>query len=203
MASEEVILSTIQRMKASGIPDSIISSTLDELGVSPEQVQKYLQQAPIGGVSQKTAGESEDSAGQGTAIPGLEEGVEGESENPLEGLEEEAHERIASATAEKVKEHLDAHQEQAEYNQTVVHSSLEEQKLLIAQLHELVNQLHEKFDATNLQSVTNQVNALQKKTDALYQMQSETKALMQALQSLMQKILETTQQLAFESRKGK
>ena len=202
MASEEVILSTVQRMKASGIPDSIIASTLSELGVSQEQVQKYLErstqeQAPSDTGTREAAGREEEVPG----VQGNDEELEGE--NPFEGMDSEMPERIAQSTASKVKEHLEEHQQQNEYNQTLVHSSLEEQKLLIAQLHELVNQLHEKFDSTNLQSVTNQVNALQKKVDALYQMQSDSKALLLAVQNLMQKVLESAQQTAFEARKNR
>ena len=42
MVNKEVVLDTIKKMKASGIEDSVISQTLQDIGLKDEEIKQYL-----------------------------------------------------------------------------------------------------------------------------------------------------------------
>jgi hypothetical protein len=190
MVNEEVVRNTIQKMREAGLSEQVISSTLTDLGLSFSQTQAFL-------------------SGAGTFPPGTGKPSppspsssfrsEMNDDNAMTDLD---HEVIASRTSEKVVQRLDErsmlnHEEQS-LKDNITHLALEQHGQQLRDTHQAVVELHDKMDATNLDTLSNRVSTLNVRADQIQKDVSDAKALMEALQTLMQKILETNQQILFE-----
>ena len=189
--NEEVVRNTIQKMRAAGLSESMIAAALSELGLSSNQAHAFL------------AGKS--SAKDNRLSEKDEEDSEDEDAEDLE--EEDAHEELASRTSDKVVQRLEERnslnsQEQS-LKDTITHLALEQHGQKLDDAHRSVEELHAKFDSTNLDTISSRISTLAHSVEEVRQQVSETKALLSAVQSLMQKILEANQQMMFEWQKRK
>ena len=184
MVNEEVLRNTIQKMREAGLSEQIIASTLTDLGLNAAQAQSYLGGRIV--ASPPTV-----------SLP----------PNPLDGDSDLDHEVLATRTSEKIVQRLDERQafQQDEQNMkdSITHLALEQHGQQLQDTRQAVVELHDKFDSANWDSMSNRLSGFNARLDQIAKDASETRALLSAVQSLMQKILETNQQLVFESKTKK
>lgn len=113
-----------------------------------------------------------------------------------EGGEDE-HEKIASKTAKKIKNHLDEHFAERELNESASLNALEEQRENVGAIHKKLDELHEKFSSQPVIPVEtiSKINSIEKKILGLEKEIIDLRAGQNALHSLMKKILEANQQI--------
>lgn len=192
--NEEVVRNTIQKMRDAGLSEAVIASTLSDLGLSAAQTQSYL-----------SGSSSPAPARAPTTIPSPPRPTESEdSEMELSDLD---HEEIASRTSEKVVQQLDErnllNEQQQSLKDNITHLALEQHGQQLQDTHQAVVDLHDKLDSVNIDTLSNRVMVMSSRVDQVQKDVSDAKALMGALQTLMQKILETNQQILFEMKSKK
>ncbi|QQR92995.1 MAG: hypothetical protein IPJ89_01990 [Candidatus Iainarchaeum archaeon] len=192
MVNEELVRNTIQKMRDAGLSEGIIQSTLADLGLTPQQVQAYL----VGGTSAPTTPPP-------SAPPRSFSANNAAPSTPA--LDPADHEAIASLTNEKIQMGLMQNQAQRmdenALKDNITHLALEQHGQQLMDTHQSVMELHDKFDAANMQALVTKVNTIQARMENVSKDTQELRALASALQNLMQKILETNQQLVFELKK--
>ncbi|MBM3281797.1 MAG: hypothetical protein FJY86_00450 [Candidatus Diapherotrites archaeon] len=188
MVNEEMVLNTIQKMRDAGLSDAIISSTLADLGLTPNQVQGFL--------SGRGSGSS--SAQPVPASRGMS------SMNNPRALE---HEELATRTSEKILSQLDERDaldsDVDELKDNITRIALEQHGEQLKDTHNAVMELHDKFDSTAMDTLNNRVMNMNARMEQLSRDVVEIKSMSLALQSLLQKILEANQQLLFEMKSKK
>lgn len=197
MVNEEIVRSTIQKMRDAGLSDSIISSTLSDLGLTQSQVQGFLS----GNASARTATVT-------NTNPSFSAPTQRASSSSSSFSSGEVnHEELASRTSDKIISRLDERNalddEASELKDNITHLAMEQHGEQLQSTHQAVMELHDKFDSTAMDTLNNRVMNMNARMEQLSKDVVETKALAMALQSLMQKILETNQQLLFEMKNKK
>lgn len=197
MVNEEIVRSTIQKMRDAGLSDSIISSTLSDLGLTPSQVQGFLS----GNTSARTA--TVTNPNPSFSIPTQRTS----SSNSSFSSGEINHEELASRTSEKIISRLDERNalddEASELKDNITHLAMEQHGEQLKDTHQAVMELHDKFDSTAMDTLNNRVMNMNARMEQLSKDVVDVKGLAMALQTLMQKILETNQQLLFEMKSKK
>lgn len=188
--NEELIRSTVQKMRDAGLTEAVISSTLTDLGLSSSEVQAYLNPpAP-----KFTTPSPPPSPMKSNAF------MEDEMLSP----EDEA---LATRTSEKIVHQLNQQgmlgDEENSLKDSITHLAMEQHGEQLRDTHQAVMDLHSK-----LENATSPLNAqasaqFTARLDLLSKEIADTKGLLLALQTLMQKILEANQQIVFEMKKGK
>ncbi len=196
MVNEEVVRNTIQKMRDAGLSENVIASTLQDLGLSPAQMQSYL--TPNAGSSRPPA----PNVSRPVSPPPQKE--EEDEESAFSDLD---HEVLATRTSEKVVQQMEERNllnEQTDaLKDNITHLALEQHGQQLQDTHNAVVELHDKLDSANLETMSNRLSVVNSRMDQLQKDVSDAKALMGALQTLMQKILETNQQLLFETKSKK
>jgi DNA-binding transcriptional MerR regulator len=192
MVNEEVVRNTIQKMREAGLSENIIASTLQDLGLSPAQMQSYL--APNSANSRPPA--------PNVSIPNSPpRKEEDDDENAFSDLD---HEVLATRTSEKVMQRMDErnllNEQTDSLKDNITHIALEQHGQQLQDTHNAVVELHDKLDSANLETMSNRLSTVNARMDQLQKDVSDAKALMGAVQSLLQKVLETNQQLLFETK---
>ena len=195
MVNEEVVRNTIQKMRDAGLSENVIASTLQDLGLSPAQMQAYL--TPSSGSSRPPA----PSVSTPNSPPRKEED---DDEGSFADLD---HEVLATRTSEKVVQQMEErnllNEQTNALKDNITHVALEQHGQQLQDTHNAVIELHDKLDSANLETMSNRLSVVNSRMDQLQKDVSDAKALMGALQTLMQKILETNQQLLFETKNRK
>lgn len=199
MVNEELVRNTIQKMRDAGLSEAIIQSTLADLGLAPQQVQAYLLQ----GAAPTPAAPSYSTPAPARSFSMNASPAPAASPSPV--LNATDHDAIASMTRDKIQSELLQNQSQrmdeSALKDNITHLALEQHGQQLMDTHQSVMELHDKFDASNLQAIVTKVNTIQSRMDSMSKDTQELRALASALQNLMQKILETNQQLVFELKK--
>ena len=207
MVNEEMVRNTIQKMRDAGLSEGIIQSTLADLGLTPQQVQAFLVKQ---GMSVNASPPPSNPVSSFAASPPRSFSMSGanataSAPTPAPSLNASDHEAIASLTNEKVQ--MGLMQDQAQrmdenaLKDNITHLALEQHGQQLMDTHQSVMELHDKLDASNLQALMTKINTIQARMENVSKDTQELRALASALQGLMQKILETNQQLVFELKK--
>lgn len=200
MVNEEIVRSTIQKMRDAGLSDTIISSTLSDLGLTQSQVQGFLS-----GSASTTPARTSTVTNQNPSFSTPTQRASPASSSFSSG--EINHEELASRTSEKILSRLDERNalddEASELKDNITHLAMEQHGEQLKDTHQAVMELHDKFDSTALDTLSNRVMNMNARMEQLSKDVVDTKALAMALQTLMQKILETNQQLLFEMKSKK
>ncbi len=209
MVNEEMVRNTIQKMRDAGLSEGIIQSTLADLGITPQQVQAFLVRQNSNGETPTPGGASASFSSAPQAAPRSfsmsSTGATSPTPSPAPTLNMSDHEAIASLTNDRIQ--MGLMQDQAQrmdenaLKDNITHLALEQHGQQLMDTHQSVMELHDKLDASNLQALMNKINTIQARMDNVSRDTQELRALSSALQSLMQKILETNQQLVFELKK--
>lgn len=190
MVNEELVLNTIRKMREAGLSTPIIESTLSNLGLNRDQVASFLA---------KSIGENGTNSSFFEGV-GVTEPVEKQRMGNI--LSDEEHDFIASKTSEKVHQKILENsmgvQDHHSLKDTVTHLALEQHADQLRDTHENVMGLHDKFDSANFQAFNERMSLLDSKMEKVSRNVLDSKALSSAIQTLMQKILETNQQILFE-----
>ncbi len=192
MVNEEIVRNTIQKMRDAGLSDTIISSTLADLGLTSNQVQGFLSGNSNAKSSTATATMSGGTFSRATssAVPSAVD-----------------HEELSSRTSDKIISRLDERSalddEEADLKDNITHLAMEQHGTQLQETHQAVMELHDKFDSTAMDTLSNRVMNMNARMEQLSKDVVDVKALAMALQTLMQKILETNQQLLFEMKTKK
>ena len=192
MVNEELVANTIQKMRDAGLSENIIESTLADLGLTPQQIQGFLSQNASRTPKPPASNAASYSLSQSnsTTAPVLSSGD---------------HEAIASLTKDKIQGELISNQssrmDESALKDNITHLALEQHGQQLMDTHQAVLELHDKLDSANVQALVTKVNTLSTRMEGMAKDTQELRALASALQSLMQKILETNQQLVFEVKK--
>ena len=189
MVYVELVANSVQKLREAGLSENVIQSTLADLGLTPQQVQGFL------GQSQKASAASPSPALMSSTNFSF----------PASVLSSNDHEAIASLTQEKIQQGLAQNQsmrlDENALKDNITHLALEQHGQQLMDTHQAVMELHDKIDSTNVQALVSKVNTLSVRMDSMAKDTQELRALASALQGLMQKILETNQQLVFEIKK--
>ncbi|MEK6902171.1 MAG: hypothetical protein AABX02_01110 [archaeon] len=195
MVNEEIVSNTIQKMRDAGLSENVIASTLSDLGLTPAQVQGYL------------TGKAKPSPPPNAYAPNLPKPPLSSDDDEMGSMSDLDHEMMATRTSEKVVQRLDEREtlanEEASLKDNITHIALEQHGQQLHDTHQAVIELHDKIDSASLDTLSNRVSGLNARVDSLSKDVSDTKALAGALQTLLQKILETNQQLLFEMKNKK
>ena len=206
MVNEKVIMSTVKKMKASGLEDEVIVSTLLDIGLSEGEAQAFLGKISRGEkptakepAVQPSAEEKEETPAAGKSEKTApDEGKE--KEEPLEIKEEtieepeekEEHRAIAEKTAARIKEEIDAHAMEHAFYQEKTDASLEEHKNVLEEVHSKISALHEQPASSE---VLKELKVLNAELSTLKESLSEAKAMSAATKELMEKILEVNRKI--------
>ncbi len=192
MVNEEIVRNTIQKMRDAGLSDTIISSTLADLGLTTSQIQGFLSGNASARTVTSTAGSTSSSSRTNTSPS---------NSNTLD------HEEIASRASDKIISRLDERNalddEEADLKDNITHLAMEQHGTQLQETHQAVMELHDKFDSTAMDTLNNRVMNMNARMEQLSRDVVDVKGLAMALQTLMQKILETNQQLLFEIKSKK
>lgn len=195
MVNDEIVSNTIQKMRDAGLSENVIASTLSDLGLTPTQVQGYL------------AGKATKPAGTTSAYSPTLPKPPLSDDNEMGSLSDLDHEMMSTRTSEKVVQRLDEREtlanEEASLKENITHIALEQHGQQLQDTHQAVVELHDKLDSASLDTLSNRVSNLNARMDAMGKDITDTRALAGALQTLLQKILETNQQLLFEMKNKK
>lgn len=195
MVNEEVVRNTIQKMRDAGLPENVIASTLQDLGLSPAQMQSYL--APSTGSSRPPA----------PNVPVSNSPPRKEEDDDESAFSDLDHEVLATRTSEKVMQQMEErnllNEQTSALKDNITHVALEQHGQQLMDTHNAVVELHDKLDSANLETMSNRLSVVNSRIDQLQKDVSDAKALLGAVQTLMQKILETNQQLLFETKNRK
>jgi len=214
---ESVIIDTIKKMKASGLEDDIILSTLEDIGISHNRAEMLLKKAsgiPI--EESKVEGTAQQETKAEKAAPSEEIEVEPEkmAEEPSEdelatalrqikempekkfGPKPE-HELIAEKAAEKVKQHLEETKLEHDLHHTTMHAALAQQGALLDEIHKSVREVKEatKQPIKAPQSLEEKIVQMQVDIEKIKADLAETKAMAAATKNLMDKVLEVTRKI--------
>ncbi len=192
MANDEIVRTTIQKMRDAGLSDTIIASTLSDLGLSTGQVQGYLSSATTSNAPSRNT-----TSGNMPSYPPI----------PRPSLGESEREDIASRTSNRIVQHLEERnaysQEESSLKDNITHIALEQHGEQLKDTHQAVMDLHEKVDSVSMDTLSNRVSSINSRVEQMNRELIEIKSMGMALQSLMQKILEANQQLLFEMKNRK
>mgnify|MGYP001562628633 CR=1 FL=1 len=193
MVNEEIVRNTIQKMHDAGLSDTIISSTLADLGLTTNQVQGFLS----GNANTKSNAAT-------TTMPAQTRSGMSSSASNTNTLD---HEELASRTSDKIISRLDERNalddEEADLKDNITNLAMEQHGTQLQETHQAVMELHDKFDSSAFDTLSNRVSNMNARMEQLSKDVVDVKGLAMALQTLMQKILETNQQLLFEMKSKK
>ena len=184
MVKREVVLETIKKMHDSGIEQTVIENTLKNIGLSNEEISSYI--AEVTGVK--------------PAVPKQVPKIVATEAVP----EDDDAEKIATRTAEKVKEHISEKADADELKETTTHAALIEHKDKLDEVHTSVNDLHSKVDSFPIpdsDSLLIEVKNLAQRVSTFEKKLSDIKAMTSATKSIMEKILDTDREILTKLKK--
>jgi DNA-binding transcriptional MerR regulator len=168
MVNREVVLETIKKMSSSGIDESVIITTLKDIGIKEDEIKQYLAEA------------------KGGSAPSTPKSVEADSE------------KIAEKTVEKVKQHLSDEKDQRELRETTRDAALEEQHAKLRDVEQNVNQLHEKISSVGApanKDLDQKLSILEHRISGIEKKIADLKAVNMATKDLMEKVLEVNKKI--------
>ncbi len=168
MVNREVVLETIKKMSSSGIDESVIITTLKDIGLKEDEIKQYL-------------AEAKGSSSPSTAKP-----------------DEADHEKIAEKTAKKVKQHLSDEKDERELRETTRDATLEEQHSKLRDMEQNVNQLHEKISSVGMpanKELDQKLSVLEHRITGIERKIADLKAINMATKDLMEKVLEVNKKI--------
>lgn len=186
MVSREVVLDTVKKMLSQGIEESVVESTLADIGMGLAEINEVMAEAK--GIKPRLQAQKQETKNAAGARSASEEGKEAEEE--LEGTGEE------EAEARNENPAID----QGLVNSSV-HVAVETQGKQLEGINQNVSQLHEKLDSysqASAEQISMRLTAIEKKIDELSASVSDSRALNSALQDLMQKILDANRRMLAE-----
>jgi len=168
MVNRKVVLETIKKMYDSGVEDEIVEQTLRDIGIGNSEIKQYIAEVKQGSMPAAEAAETGPFPSQAPAEPA-----------PAPGQE-------------AIKKQLDEnHGEQQAMHETT-HTALESQAAHVDEVKEKLAVCEAKLTALSSKAESGEGNAaLNRRMAALEKEISDLKALTKALQTLMEKILET------------
>lgn len=201
MVSKEVVLETIKKMYASGIDDSVVKSTLKDVGLSETEMEQIMAEAKGIQPPQPAA----EAAEKEKIVAAEEKALEEPTEQIIEPVVKPEHEMVAEATAEKVKAHLDEARSEQDMRQTAAHAVIEEHREKLEEVHKKVGEIGARIGTSPLigSEAAEKINSIDKKINVLEKEIGEVKANTIALQSLLKKILEANRKIIGSSGRKK
>ncbi|MBS3061461.1 MAG: hypothetical protein J4215_02655 [Candidatus Diapherotrites archaeon] len=176
MVDKQVVMETIQRMRSSGISDHVIESTLQDIGLSKDEVNEYLQggqTASTPSVSTNSSDETDDFETEDDEEPGLPQ------------TPQSSHDEALHATTHVVLE------EQSEQIQNL----LEEFRSLDAKLAK-ISELPALQLSDSITRVENRIAGFENEIN-------DMKTQMAAYKTIMDKLLDTNRQIVTELQERK
>ena len=168
MVNREVVLETIKKMSSTGIDESVIITTLKDIGLKEEEIKQYLAEAKGGQAPSKPKADGVDS------------------------------EKVAEKTAEKVKQHLSDEKDERELRETTRDATLEEQHAKLKDVEKNVNQLHEKISSVGApanKDLDQKLSVLEHRISGVEKKIADLKAINMATKDLMEKVLEVNKKI--------
>lgn len=168
MVNREVVLETIKNMSSSGISESVIISTLKDIGLEEDEIKQYLVEA------------------RGSSpVPEFNSGGMG-------------HEEIAEKTAEKVRQHLSDEKDERELRETTRDVAFEEQHAKLRDMEQNVNLLHDKISSVGMpanKDLDQKLSVLEYRISGVERRIADLKAINMATKDLMEKVLEVNKKI--------
>jgi len=210
MVLNEVILDTVKRMVSSGVDDETIRMTLKSIDLSDAEIDEII--AEVRGAKPKPVEpKNQTTPEQVSSKQSVSEGKENDAEEDEE-LPEEPEEPIIEGDTEVTAEDVSEIREQIHASSgeqvalhTTTHQMLDEHYGKLSEVHDSINELHQKMDSSPQLSpeTVAKISALDLRISGLEKEISEVKANTLALQGLLQKILEANREIISELEKKK
>lgn len=178
MPINPIVVETVKRMIATGVDDDTIKATLKSIDLSNEEIETIIENAKANQVPQE------------------------KKEEPIEENEEETEEQMPH---EEIKKELKSVAEEQLAAHTTTHNILEEHQEKLGEVHKSVSEINEKIESMpkiDTETIA-KLSALDYRISELEKEISETKAIANATQSLLQKVLETNREILLELQKKK
>jgi len=190
---ESIIIETIKKMKESGLDDSVITGTLEDVGISHEKAVEMLNKA-LGRVPETSAEPKEKKKEEASKeeIAELLKATE-TKETKAPELKPE-HELIAEKAAEKVKQHIDEAQLEHDLHNTTVQAALVQHGAMLEDLHKSVKGLAKQKTEVP-KTVNEKIVQIQIDIEKIKHDLAETKADVAAMKTLLDKVLEVTRKV--------
>lgn len=181
MVEQQVILDTVKKMVSSGIEDSVIVATLRDVGLTDKEISAYIQRAKGYGTSGSDSDETEN-----------------ESEPLSNRPRSSATGKSSSAKTPEAEENLMLH--------STTHAALEESGSQLEDVQQRLAIIEQKMSAIAalpLEDVSAKISRFDKKMLEISQNLLEVKARTQALNEILEKVLETNRNILSEFEKKK
>ncbi len=174
MVEKGIVLDTIKKMYSSGLSDNVVRSTLKDIGLQEAEIKNLIAEAK--GVAPTEAQPAQNTV----AVP-------------------EMHEKIAAATAEKMRQQLAERSEEDALMHTTTQASIAGYETRLMEVITKLSNIEKKIGSlTGLSDFAAKAIALDKKISAIESDLSELKAISNATKSLMEKVLETDRNVLTE-----
>ncbi|GEM_PF-1144578 len=185
MVDAQIVLETVSRMRASGISDELIRSTLSDIGLSKTEIVQYLKPATATTVAKPAVEVHTKTAFSPAVQPAAEENLEDDDASGFlraaPGLHEEA-------------------------LHTTTHVALDVQNQQLAEVSKRLEELNSKLSkspAGSTAQLSDSVARLDKKISAFENEFQDTKTQMAAFKTVLEKILETNREILTELQEKK
>ncbi len=177
MVEKSIVLDTIKKMYASGLSDEVIESTLRDIGLGEKEIKKTIAEARSIASPAESAAEENDSA--------LDDS--------------ETNEKIAEATAKKVKQHLEERSEADALAHTTTQAAIAGYDSRLVEIANRLSNIERKVNSiAGFSDFSAKAVSLDKKISAIESDLSELKAISNALKSLLEKVLDTDRSVLSE-----
>jgi len=176
MVEKSIVIDTIKKMYASGLDDGVIESTLKDIGLGEKEIHETMAEARSGSAPQESA--AEDDA-------------------PL--MDEELHEKIAAATAKKVRQHIDERSATDALMHTTTQATVAGYDSRLSEITTRLAGIEKKLNyVSGAADFSTKAVSLDKKISAIESDLAELKAISNALKSLLEKVLDTDRSVLSE-----
>lgn len=180
MVEKSIVLDTIKKMYASGLSDDVIEDTLKDIGLGEKEIRETIAEARGKVASAESSARA--------------------SEESDSGLEDaEMHEKIAEATAKKVRQHIEERSAAEELAHTTTQAAISNYDSRLVEITNRLSNIERKINSiAGVSDFSAKAVSLDKKISAIESDISELKAISNALKSLLEKVLDTDRSVLTE-----
>jgi hypothetical protein len=210
MVSKELIMGTIKKMFSSGVDDETVRNTLKDIGLSDSEISAYIAEAkgtkPVQASPSKSAQENvmqqerqelKEEPEESEAASSGEEASSDEESDEDYADDDYGEVESSSGMEERIRADVQDTRDVHELGHSATHLALEDHSETLDEIQKKIDALSSKLDlAPSLPTDTiKKINSLDAKVTSIEKELMEVKALSNALQDILKKVLDTDRQV--------
>ena len=209
MVSKELIMGTIKKMFSSGVDDETVRNTLKDIGLSDSEISAYISEAKGGrpvqevqskGMQEKVMQKSQEEVQREEDAGESEEEspeVESSSEEGGYGDEDSEEGDSESGLEDRLRDEVQGVRDVHELGHSATHMALEDHSEMLDDIQKKIDVLYAKIDSSPSISpeTIKKINSLDAKITSIEKELLEVKALSNALQDILKKVLDTDREV--------